>query len=284
MGYSIFKFGAIYLDDKIQLIPQRPERAGDIPQYDGRATISIGLAGKEESITWVKPDGLSLLIADRALLTNASWDDLDKNGLVRAKPILIDGQYFRCRLLQVGKDKDTPNEWDKAIHETGEKNSLWHWSGMYFFGADIPAYSTLPYCVVRGYRLANGWYTIPATNRYVDVGFRPALEPLLSDDPIPNINLDGINFQLSSLPGGEGFCPILQPAQGNVFKDVPAGGKVRMYTVLEGGKPIHFGATVEDANKLTLTDRYFGDEYLVPWVISNGIAVASQSLLQKGEN
>lgn len=283
MGYSIFKFGAIYLDDKIQPIPQWPERVEDIPQYDGQAAISIGLAGKEESITWVKPDGLNLLIADRVLLVDVSWEDLDKNGLVRAKPILIDGQYFRCRLLQVGKREDTPNEWDKVMHETGEENSLWHLKGTYFWGADMSFYSASR-CAVRGYFSARTWNSFTATYRDANVGFRPVLEPLLSDNPIPNINLDGINFQLSSLPGGEGFCPILQSAQGNVFKDVPAGGKVRMYTFVEGGKPIHFGATVEDANKLTLTDRYFGDEYLVPWVISNGIAVASQSLLQKGEN
>lgn len=35
---------------------------------------------------------------------------------------------------------------------------------------------------------------------------------------------------------------------------------------------------VKDPSKLTLTDRYFGDEYLVPWVISNRVAVAKQSL------
>ena len=56
-----------------------------------------------------------------------------------------------------------------------------------------------------------------------------------------------------------------------------------MYTFLEGGKPIHVGATVKDISKLTLADSYYGDEYLVPWVISNGIAIASQSFPKKSQ-
>ena len=56
-----------------------------------------------------------------------------------------------------------------------------------------------------------------------------------------------------------------------------------MYTVLEGGEPIHFGATVKDASKLTLTDRYFGDEYLVSWVMSNGVAISNQPVPQQGK-
>lgn len=51
-----------------------------------------------------------------------------------------------------------------------------------------------------------------------------------------------------------------------------------MYTFLNNGHPIPFGEPVKDASKLTLTDRYFGDEYLIPWTISNGIAVASHLL------
>ena len=48
-----------------------------------------------------------------------------------------------------------------------------------------------------------------------------------------------------------------------------------MYTFTENGWPIHMDEPVKDPSKLTLTDRYFGDEYLVLWVVSNGIAVAS---------
>lgn len=54
-----------------------------------------------------------------------------------------------------------------------------------------------------------------------------------------------------------------------------------MYTFMESGHPICFGEPVKDAAKLTLTDRYFGDEYLIPWTISNGVAVANQALQQQ---
>ena len=276
MGHNIFKFGALYLDNKIQHIPQQPMRNGDIPQYDGQAAISIGLEEKGESITWVKPNGQNLLIADRVLLVNVSWEDLDQNDLVNGKQIQIDGQYFHCRLLQVVKRKIFPSEWDKILDETGEDDTLWHWNNAYFWGQEKPT-DVSPTRAVRGYYSARRWGGSDAANRNVGVGFRPALEPLPSDTPIPNIKLDGIDFQLTSLPGGN-FCPILQPVNKDVFSDIMVGSEVRMYTFLNNGHPIPFGEPVKDASKLTLTDRYFRNEYLIPWTISNGVAVASRAL------
>ena len=280
MGYSIFKFGAIYLDDKIQPIPQWPERDRDIPQYDGRATISIVSTNQEKSITWIKPNGLNLLIADRVLLSGVSWKDLDKNGFVKGEPILIDGQYFRCRLLQVGEDEDTLNEWDAALDETGKDNTLWHWNKMFFWGVDMSAHN-VSYRAVRGYSSARTWAHDTTRSRSASVGFRPALEPLSSDNPTSNINLDGTDFQLTIFSGEEGFHLILQPAQDDAFRDIPVGSKGRMYTFIENGNPVHMDGQIKDVTKLTLTDRYFGDEFLIPWVISNGIAVASQSMKQQ---
>ena len=276
MGHNIFKFGALYLDNKIQHIPQQPIRNGDIPQYDGQAAISIGLEEKGGSITWVKPNGQNLLIADRVLLVNVSWEDLDQNDLVNGKQIQIDGQYFHCRLLQVVKRKIFPSEWDKILDETGEDDTLWHWNNAYFWGQEKPT-DVSPTRAVRGYYSARRWGGSDAANRNVGVGFRPALEPLPSDTPIPNIKLDGIDFQLTSLPGGN-FCPILQPVDKDVFSAITVGSEVRMYTFLNNGHPIPFGEPVKDASKLTLTDRYFRNEYLIPWTISNGVAVASRAL------
>lgn len=280
MGYSVFKFGALYLDDKAQPVPQKPERGGDIPLYDGQATISIASGSQEKSITWIKPNDLSILIADRVLLISVRWEDLKKNGFVEGKPILIGGEFFRCRLLRVGGNENVFNEWDRILDKTGEDDNFWHWKKMFSLGAEISAQKTAR-CAVRGYYSARYWKDVSTVLQCPIVGFRPVLEPLPSDNPTPNISLEGLDFQLSRLPGNDTFCPILQPTQEDMFKDIPVGGKVRMYTFLEGGKPIHFGATVKDTSKLTLTDRYFGDEYLVSWVISNGIAVASQSMKQQ---
>ena len=279
MCYSSFEFGVLYLGNKIQYTPQIPTSIGDVPQYDGQATISIGAAKNKKNITWVKPDGQNILISDRVLLVTVSWDDLERNGMVSGKLIVIDGQFFNCRLLQVGKSDGVPNEWDKILDETGEDNDLWHWENMFFWGQESIAYGTVLHSV-RGYSSARFWTYHYATSRSVGVGFRPALEPLPSDTPIPNIKLDGIDFQLTSLPGGN-FCPILQPVNKDVFSDIMVGSEVRMYTFLNNGHPIPFGEPVKDASKLTLTDRYFGDEYLVPWTISNGVAVVNKSLIKQ---
>lgn len=280
MGYDVFQFGALNLDDKIQPVPQKPLYEGDIPEYDGKAAISIGSSEKGEGITWIKPDGCNFLIADRVLLTNVSWEDLNKSGFVKGNPILVDRQYFNCRLLQVGKHKNASNEWDKALDETGKDNLLWHWYEMYFWGADVSVCEA-SMRAVRGWVSACYWGNYSSTVRYLIIGFRPVLEPLPSDNPIPNINLDGEDFQLTSFSGSDTFCPILQPTRADVFKDIPAGSKVRMYTLMENGHPIHMEEPVKDTSKLTLTDRYFGDEFLVSWAISNGMAVVSRSLKQQ---
>lgn len=277
MGYNIFKFGALCLDGKIQLVPEQPTNYGDVPQYDGKATISFETFDPEDGITWIKPNDSNVLIADRVLLANVSWKNLNKHGFVEGSPVSFNGTRFLCRLLHVGNDRNVPNEWDKILDETDEGNALWHCADMYFWGAEVRACHTYTN-VIRGYHSTRYWYFYDAACRDMSIGFRPTLEPLPADAPTPNINLDGMDFQLSSLPGGEGFCPILQPTQENAFKDIPVGDKVRMYTVTENGLPIHMDEPVKDPSRLTLTDRYYGDEFLIPWTISNGVAVASTSV------
>lgn len=279
MGYDIFKFGALYLDDKIQAIPKQPTKDGDIPQYDGHTAIYIGPAKRGRGITWIKPHGSNLLIADRVLLVSVKWVNLNKNGFIIGRRVLIGGQFFRCRLLQVGRNENIPNEWDKALNETGENNALWHWNEMYFFGTELST-DNASTCVIRGYCSARFRNITTVMGQGMRVGFRPVLEPLSSDTPTSNINLDGMEFRLSSIPGGNSFCPILQPIKEDAFANIPIGGKVRMYTFTENGHPIHMNEQIKDATKLTLTDRYYGDEFLVSWVISDGVAMASQSLPQ----
>ena len=281
MGCDIFKFGTLYLGDKAQHFPEKPAVNGDIPQYDGSSTISISpVTREEEPITWIKPYGINILIADRVLLTKVSWKDLNRNGFVNGKEIVIEGQHFRCRLLHVGNTEDVPNEWDKVLDATNENNALWHWKDMYFWGSDVPILRASTRAV-RGWVSARNWYIGNATYRYVSVGFRPVLEPLASDNIAPNCQLDGVYFQLRSIPGGEGFCPVLQPTQKNIFGSIPTGHQVQMYTFMEDGRPVHLDEAVKDVSKLMLTDRYFGDEYLATWTISNGVAIASKTLIQQ---
>ena len=278
MGYDIFQFGSLCLDNTAMDVPQNPFCGGngDVPLYYGDTSISIKQTTRAKAITWVKPHGLNLFIADRVLLTRANWDVLNKNGFVKGKEIVINGHYFRCRLPYVGENQMAQNEWNMALTIAGEEDSLWNCLNMYFWGAesfmDNPTFR-----VVRGWFSARyfGW----SKPNNLNIGFRPVLEPLGSVVGVPNCKLDGTDFRFGSIPGGEGFCPILQPVGRNVFTDIPDGSQVEMYTLVEDGQPVHADDGFKNAAKLTLTDRYFGDEYLVHWVISNGVAVASQSLL-----
>lgn len=283
MKYDIFQFGSLCLNNTAMDVPQNPIwGGGDVPLYYGDASISIKQTARAKGITWVKPHGLNLFIADRVLLNRASWDVLNRNGFVKGKEIVINGHWFRCRLPYVGETQMAQNEWDTALTIAGEKDSLWNCSNMYFWGAES-SLDDPELRAIRGWNSARYWGSTGPKN--FNIGFRPVLEPLGSVVGISNCKLEGTDFRLGSIPGGEGFCLILQPAVYDIFADIPNGSRVRMYTFMEDGSPIHIDGGFKDATKLKLTDRYFGDEYLVPWVISNGVAVASQSLLPcaKGE-
>ena len=71
----------------------------------------------------------------------------------------------------------------------------------------------------------------------------------------------------------------------DAFSGILNGEQIRMYTLLKNGRPVPMNPkqkrVFKDMSQLKLTDKYFGDEFLIPWVISNGIAVASRPLLHK---
>ena len=57
-------------------------------------------------LQWVKiKDGdKTLLICDRVILVNVSWDDLNGQGYVTGKTVIIDGAKYKCRLLSCGSN------------------------------------------------------------------------------------------------------------------------------------------------------------------------------------
>lgn len=279
MGYKLFNFGALWLNDDIQHVPVQLGKDGDIPQYDNKSSIFIGAGSQTETIVWVKPDDINLLIADRILLGNVSWVDLEKNGFVKGRETIIHGQRFRCRLLRVGLKNDEPNEWDSILDETCDANFLWHCKRTAFWGIDTSD-GQKSRSVICGFPSTRCRYNLYAKDRQKNIGFRPVLEPMGSFSDDDNCTLDGVGFRLSSIPGTDIFCPVLRPTLSTVFADVPDGQKVKMYTITENGHPIHPNEMFKNATNLTVTDRYFGDEYLVQWVISNGVAVASKPLLK----
>ena len=171
---NIIRLGSLYLNDC-------PAEIG--LAYKPGKTISIGETAPGKEIHWVVVN--DMLIADRCILTEVSWDDLNAQNLVFGKEVTISGFRFTARLIQVGAEEGAPNEWDSALDAVGEDNSLWHWEDMFFWGQEA-ATGTASSRALRGCTSARRWLNINATNSSSFVGFRPALVPLASDTLWPS--------------------------------------------------------------------------------------------------
>lgn len=165
---NIIKLGSLHLDG-------HPVEIGT--EYVHGQTIRIGDTITGKKISWVAVNGI--LIADRCILTNASWDDLNAQNLVFGKEITIGEFRFTARLLQVGAEEGVPNEWDAALDKVGENNDIWHWKDSWFWGQEYAVSAS--HRAIRGYISARSCYFNSSSTRNVTVGFRPALVPLLSD-------------------------------------------------------------------------------------------------------
>lgn len=186
------KMGALFLDDVAQTNPQEPTYDGDIPRYDGTSTITIAdvpenCPDTDTIITWnIIPnmDAWSrtgiLLIADRVLLCNVSWDDLAAAGFVDGVEVVLKGKKYRCHLLSVGEKFNSQNAWDDALDRTRDDNEIWHWAEMNFWGGNEVTHSGRS--AVCGFYSAYSWDWHDSSYRGASLGFRPALEPLEPDN------------------------------------------------------------------------------------------------------
>lgn len=178
MTYELIKMGSLYLDGKPQPVPQVPIKEGDIPKYNGTGSIVIGNTVEGKAITWVKPEGMNLLVANRAILCDVNMRHLSSNGFLHGKEISIDGRPYLCRLLKVGLSRKVPNEWDKCLDIVGEDNDIWHYISMCFWGSEQVPGATLNYACRGGYS-ARYWGSTAMWFSSNGHGFRPVLEPLL---------------------------------------------------------------------------------------------------------
>lgn len=142
---GVVKLGGFYQNGKALLRPVKPWRndmipdgtfsRGDIPSMSGSmADYSFGdtPAKEADQLCWVKiADGnRTLLICDRNILVNCSWDDLNSQGYVTGKKVIVDGAAYNCRLLTGGSSYRSEmdyydwhrywgmprdNEWDRFI-------------------------------------------------------------------------------------------------------------------------------------------------------------------------
>ena len=228
---DLIKLGTFYKAGAKQLLPTNPWRSGSTP---GGGNLSVFSAGQSLEIRdtdateayklrWreVNVGAKKLLVADRNILEQVSWDDLNDQGLITGKEITIDGQQYKLRVLTGGSNYRTgtdaysggspaANEWDQIIvneanhsglpkpnatdlgsgpndsQKTGTHNQFWNW--YYIRSWAQETYTGIgSYRASRGYNSARYWIYDASSNRGAYIGWRPVLEvlnsaPLISGD------------------------------------------------------------------------------------------------------
>ena len=183
-------------------------------------------AAEANQLQWHKiQDGdKTLLICDRVILVNCSWNDLNSQGYITGKEVTIDGAKYKCRVLTGGTGPrssndyysggtPTNNEWDRFITReeviTGlpapvssdldstqnatdlnsTHNQFWNWYYVYSWCQETYSGNS-SYRAYRGYLSARCWNYGNATNQFANLGFRPVLEVLNTDPLISDSDRD----------------------------------------------------------------------------------------------
>ena len=183
-------------------------------------------AAEANQLQWHKiQDGdKTLLICDRVILVNCSWNDLNSQGYITGKEVTIDGAKYKCRVLTGGTGPrssndyysggtPTNNEWDRFITReeviTGlptpvssdldstqnatdlnsTHNQFWNWYYVYSWCQETYSGNS-SYRAYRGYYSARYWGYNDATFQLAIVGFRPVLEVLNTDPLISDSDRD----------------------------------------------------------------------------------------------
>ena len=167
-------FGTVYFDD----VPV------DVGSSLGEGKrFSIGDSIREKTIRWIKAG--PLLVADRCVCMNISWNQLDELGLVRGALVQVEGQAYQCRCLQAGAsmpngqtglaDFEDLGEWGAVLQACGKRDATWHWKDQYFWCQDTPNgyVVTRIVCGSRSPRFKGGFRS---DDKRETVGFRPVLE------------------------------------------------------------------------------------------------------------
>ena len=189
--------------------------SGDISNYSFGNTPS----DDAKKLQWVKiKDGdKTLLICDRVILVNVTWNDLNSAGWIFGKEVNIDSAKYKLRSLTGGTGPRSTNDWysggtpannewdrfvtreevitglpapvssdlDSSLNSTdlsSAHNQLWNWMGVYTWCQETYS-SNMSRRAVRGYISARYWIISDATYSNPYVGFRPVLE-ILNTDPL----------------------------------------------------------------------------------------------------
>lgn len=183
----IKKIGTLYLDGQARQVGA---------EYDGEK-ISFGPPAPGNEIECVSIN--NLLIANRCVCYNISWEQLNSQGLVFGIPVQIGKEFYLCRCLKVGaKEGISKDEWGDAINATMKHDSFWHWQTLYFWGQESIDANLR---AVRGGHSARYWGSCSKSYRDIHVGFRPVFEYLAGSKQKPK-DLEG---KVVKLYGSDGI-------------------------------------------------------------------------------
>ncbi|MGF9817245.1 hypothetical protein [Brevibacillus agri] len=220
---------------------------GDIPiAQNGMTGWALGNTSTNaaKKLKWhaLKEGNKTLLICDRVILVNVSWNDLNALGYVTGTPVVIDGRNYTLRLLTGGnyyRDSNNihaggvqPNEWDRFIGNedliTGlltpnsidtnatlnevdllsAHNQMWNWAGIQTIVQERGYGGNL--ISLRGSASAKcfsqGSWTV--STRTSSAGWRPVLEVLNSAPSDPS----GITTDKSTYTCGDPITISFTPS------------------------------------------------------------------------
>ena len=205
--------------------------SGDISNYSFGNTPS----DDAKKLQWVKiKDGdKTLLICDRVILVNVTWNDLNSAGWIFGKEVNIDSAKYKLRSLTGGTGPRSTNDWysggtptnnewdrfvtreevitglpapvssdlDSSLNSTdlsSAHNQLWNWMGVYTWCQETYSSNTSGRAV-RGYSSARYWISNYAMDFSPRLGFRPVLEVLNPD----TLGSGGLKVVTLDLGGGK---------------------------------------------------------------------------------
>lgn len=218
----------------------------------------------------IKDGAKTLLICDRVILVNVSWDDLHSDNRVFGKTITIDGQQYKLRLMTGGSNYRTgtgaysggapaANEWDRFVtreeaiaglpspassdldttlnstDKNSAHNQFWNWMGVYSWAQETyTGNSALR--AARGSDSARYWNYHTSVNRGSSFGWRPVLEVLNS---APSVTLTNPTDNQTLVEGNT--YPIAGTAT-----DADSGNVVTVKYKIDNGTAYNLTASVSD--------------------------------------
>ena len=290
MSYQIHRFGSLYVDG----VPLPEHKKWQKNLLLGK-NFTLGDSVLNKAITWVRPDGMDILVAKRTLLVGTSWKTMERAGYAPdGVEVRIDGRDYLCRLLKVGKTADE-DEWTEVLKRTTNLDSFWGGGKVGFwanklFDADHGVYHDIENAGTRQAAIREC--------RYDTIGFRPVLEPKepIAFEPGSVLSLEGHRFGLrqETVPEENADTVSFQPVLYPLLKSSPIQfidrqllrgvTDLKAYTLLMDGKPVRQdmkrGQGYKPGAALELTDRFFGEEYLIRWRVQGCYAEAAQCVLR----